>query len=193
MIVEEQTLAGKKAVKKRRAIGKRNVALKRRTREHVIASLSANTVERFFLKKGHTVLKPEQDYGVDLVVYTHDPDGFVEGGTIGIQLKATDAPSLSADGTFYSFAISIKDYNAWSNEPMPVFLILYDAQREKVYWQYVQGYFESNPDLRPKKNATWITVRLPVANEFDESTVEYARARKAAVLEQLKGTVDHEL
>jgi hypothetical protein len=123
-------LARKKVVKKQEAAGKRNVLLKQRTRAHIIASLSANTIERYFLKKGHTVLKTEQDYGVDLVIFTYDRDGYVEAGDIYIQLKATDSPSLSSDGTFYSFAVSIKDYNAWTNEPMPVLLILYDARTD---------------------------------------------------------------
>ncbi len=130
---------------------------------------------------------------MDLVIYTYDHNRYVEPGNIYIQLKATDTPSLSVDGTFYSFTVPIKDYNAWSNEPMPVFLILYDAKSDKAYWQYVQGYFESNPDLRPKKNATSITVRFPVSNAFNEDTVEYARARKAVVLGQLKGAVKHDL
>ena len=109
-----------------------NASLKQRTRDHVIASLSANSIERFFLLKGHTVIKTEQDYGVDLLVVTYDIDGFVEPGYVYLQLKATDSPSLSVDRSFYSFSISIKDYNAWNNEPMPVFLILYDAKREKA-------------------------------------------------------------
>jgi hypothetical protein len=186
-------LARKKAIKKEGAKRTNKAPLKKRSREHIIASLSANTIERYFLKKGHTVMKTEQDYGVDLVVYTHDQDGYVEAGALSLQLKATESPSLSADETFYSFSISIKDYHAWSNEPMPVFLILYDARNEKAYWQYVQGYFEGNPTLRPKKDAASITVRLPVANEFNEDTVEYVRSRKAAVLKQVKGLVSHDL
>ena len=185
-------MARKKVIKKE-ANGKRNVLLKHRTRAHVVASLSANTIERYFLKEGHTILKTEQDYGVDLVVFTHDNNGYVERGNIYIQLKATDTPRLSTDGTFYSFSISVKDYNAWTNELMPVFLILYDAKSDRAYWQYVQGYFESNSGLRPNTNATSITVRLPVGNEYNEGTVEYARARKEALLEQLKGAVEHDL
>ena len=121
------------------------MSLKRRTREHVIASLSANTVERYFLEKGHRVRKIEQDYGIDLMILTHDHDGFVEPGEIQIQLKATDAPSLSADGTFYSFPISIKDYNAWLNEAMPVFLILYEAAARKGVLAVRAGLLREEP------------------------------------------------
>jgi hypothetical protein len=62
----------KKAIKKMGATRTNTAPLKKRTREHIIAFLSANTIERYFLKKGHTVLKTDQDYGVDLMVYTHD-------------------------------------------------------------------------------------------------------------------------
>ena len=127
--------------------------LRRRTREHVIASLSANAVERVFLKRGHTVVRTDEDYGIDLIVSTYDQNGFVEPGEILVQLKATDSPSLSADGSFYSYSISIRDYTAWTAEPMPLLLILYDAQGERAYWQYLQAYFESEPSRRPKEGA----------------------------------------
>jgi len=185
-------LAKKKLV--RRAAGKgTRASLKRRTRAHIIASLSANAIERAFLANGHTVLKNDQDYVVDLVVFTYDENGYVESGNIYIQLKASDRPKLSADGTFYTFSISIKDYNAWSIEPMPVFLILYNSKKEQGYWQYVQGYFESDADLRPSQGADTVTVRLPVVNVFDETTVKYIRTKKAAVLGQLKGAIRHDL
>ncbi len=99
-------MARTKAIKKKGDKRTRKASLKQRTRADVIASLSANTVERYFLKNGHTVLKTEQDYGVDLVIYTYDHNRYVEPGNIYIQLKATDTPSLSVDGTFYSFTVS---------------------------------------------------------------------------------------
>jgi hypothetical protein len=165
--------------------------LKRRTGEHVIAALSVNFVERFFLRRGHTVIETKEDYGIDLIVWTYDEGGFVEPELIYIQLKATDSPSLSADGSFYSFSISIKDYNAWAAQAMPVFLILYDAQRERAYWQYVQAYSESEPSRRPGEGARSVTVRIPVENLFDDATVEYARARKRDLLAQMSGGLKH--
>ena len=155
--------------------------------------MSANSIERIFLQKGHTLIKTEQDYGIDLVVFTYDDQGYVEPGNIYIQLKATEAPRLSADGGFCSFSISIRDHNAWAAEPMPVFLILYDAQGDRAYWQYVQGYFEADPSRRPKKGARSVAVRIPVANVFDATTVDYAQGRKRAVLGQLSGAIRHVL
>ncbi len=168
-------------------------SLKRRTRGHVLASLSANSIERDFLRKGHTVLKTEQDYGIDLVVFTYDDAGFVEPGNIYIQLKATESPRGSADGSSFSYSISVRDHNAWAAEPMPVFLILYDVRADRAYWQYVQGYFETDPARWPKKGARSVMVRIPVANVFDATTVDYAQARKRAVLDQLSGAIRHVL
>lgn len=145
------------------------------------------------LAKGHTVIKTEQDYGIDLVLFTYDADGFVEPGNIYIQLKATDIPAISADGTFYSFSISAKDYTAWMDEPMPVILILYDAKGNNAFWQYVQGYFEGHPSKQPKGSVDSVTVRIPTRNLFDETTVDYCRTKKQAVLSQLKGVIKHVL
>ena len=114
-------------------------------------------------------------------------------GNIYLQLKATDSPALSADGDFFSFSISIKDYNAWIIEPMPVFLILYDVKEERAYWQYVQAYFGSTASSRPRKGAASVTVRLPVGNRFDETTVDYVRMKKQSVLDQLTGATKHVL
>ena len=123
---------GKKKVARTKSLAR--PSLKQRTKQHIIASLSANSIERVFLEKGHSVIKTEQDYGIDLVVFTYDTSGFVEAGSIYVQLKATDIPAISADGTFYSFSISAKDYKAWMDEPMPVILILYDVKGNKAFW-----------------------------------------------------------
>ena len=55
---------------------------KRRTREHVIADLSVNHVERVVLRCGWTVQRLNPDYGIDLVMTTYDASGQirVQGG-----------------------------------------------------------------------------------------------------------------
>ena len=55
---------------------------KRRTREHVIADLSANHVERQALLCGYAVERRAHDYGIDLVITTYDREGNVENGEI---------------------------------------------------------------------------------------------------------------
>ncbi len=89
-----------------------------------------------------------------------------------------------------SYKISIKHYNLWMAEPMPVFLVLYDAKQQQAYWLYFQGHF-SDPAKQPKKQAKSLQVRIPVANLFTAATVDYAHERKRAILTSLKGKVTH--
>ncbi len=55
---------------------------KRRTREHVIADLSHNHVERLILEEGHVFLRSPADYGYDLWMQTFDEGGLVEPGAV---------------------------------------------------------------------------------------------------------------
>ena len=68
------------------------LARKRRTREHVIADLSINHVERQALLAGYTVNEWLSDYGIDLVLSTYTEEGETESGIIFLQVKATDRP-----------------------------------------------------------------------------------------------------
>ncbi len=51
-------------------------ARKRRTREHIIADLSVNHVERHVLLAGHVVERFTYDYGIDLEVITFNAWSF---------------------------------------------------------------------------------------------------------------------
>jgi hypothetical protein len=112
---------------------------KRRTRQHVIADLSINHVERIILDAGHTVLRMAPDYGYDLVLFTYDELGFVEPGSVYMQVKASE--TLEAVGVDYVFDLDIRDYNLWRLEEVPVILILFAASRRRAYWLWVQNYF----------------------------------------------------
>src|SRR5579859_4785210 len=93
---------------------------KRRTREHVIADLSVNHVERLVLRCGWTVERTRHDYGIDLDMHTYTPHGEVENGKVLFQLKATDALKRSADGTAISVRLEWRDLLFWVNEVEPV-------------------------------------------------------------------------
>jgi len=111
---------------------------KRRTREHVLASLSVNHVEGIIYERGYTAERIQNDYGYDLAVTTFDQDGYLEPGSILLQLKATDTIDLVANGTQVSFAVAMADYRAWVAEAYPVFLIVFDATARIAYWIYIQ-------------------------------------------------------
>ena len=63
---------------------------KRRTREHIIADLSVNHVERHVLLCGYVIERIRHDYGIDVAIYTFNKKGEVEDDRILVQLKATD-------------------------------------------------------------------------------------------------------
>ncbi len=164
----------------------------RRTREQVIASQSQNYVEKFFIDKGHTVSRPQDDYGTDLLVKTFDKQGYEENGDIRLQLKARSKFSYTKDGSHISLEIEVKHYHSWVGEPYPFFLVLYDATKTKAYYLYLQEYFTSGTPKKPKKNAKSMRVRVPVKNEFTSQTVDYMQERKAAFLKQIQGKIKHE-
>jgi hypothetical protein len=154
----------------------------RRTRQHVIASLSHNFVERFILEKGHTAERRIDDYGYDLFVETFDENGYLENGEIRVQLKATDRLAVLRRGGRLAIDIDARHYELWKNELMPVFLIVYDARERKAFWLDVQRYISAEPSRQPKKGAKTFTVHIPLTNDFSGTTVDYMRERKAKVL-----------
>jgi hypothetical protein len=151
---------------------------KRQTREHVIADLSVNHVERLVLRRGWTVERTRFDYGIDLDMHTYSPQGEVENGNVLFLLKATDNLKRSADGTALLVRLQWRDLLFWLNEGEPVILILYDAQEDRAYWLYVQEYFRKIQWKARAATATTVTVRIPSGNILDESAIRlFARFR----------------
>ncbi len=164
---------------------------KRRTRQHVIASLSQNYVERFILELSHTVEQVTEDYGYDLILFTYDKEGFIENGNVFIQLKATENIREDTTKQFVRFRMGIRDYYAWLDEPNPVYLILYEARRRRAFWLYIQQYFEEDIRRRPRVNAKSVTVKIPMRNRFNRRAVEKMRKAKEHVLLQTSGLIKH--
>ncbi len=75
---------------------------KLRTREHVLADLSANYVEKQALLCSFAAQRVQPDYGIDLMVQTFNRHGEVETGWMLFQLKATDRIKVVADGNALS-------------------------------------------------------------------------------------------
>jgi uncharacterized protein DUF4365 len=132
---------------------------KRRTRQHVIADQSINYVERFIIDEGHTAQRLTPDYGFDLILFTYDECGYVEPEVAFLQLKASE--TLTRSGAYYVHDLDIRDYNLWTLEDVPVFLVLFDATRRRAYWLHVQPYFRKDASRKPKKGAKTVRVRVP--------------------------------
>src|SRR5471032_2226435 len=111
---------------------RRDPPIKRRTREHIIADLSINHVEKQVLLAGHTVERKLHDYGIDLVLYTYSEQGEPEAGQLFIQVKATDSLTTVRNGKFVACRIERAHLRTWLIDAQPIVLIVYDATNDKA-------------------------------------------------------------
>ena len=164
---------------------------KRRTREHVIADLSVNHVERHALLCGYTGERKRHDYGIDLEIETYNAHGEVDNGFISVQLKATERLTVRSAAMSFSFRVERADLRRWLDEPMPVLLVVYDYAADAAYWIYVQSYFEQQAGFDPSRGPATVTIRVPVSQCVDAASMrEFARFRDR-ILAQVKGWVQH--
>ncbi len=166
---------------------------KLRTRQHVLADLSVNFVERQVLLRSFAVNRMDSDYGIDLLMLTYEEDGAVESGHVLFQVKATDSPKLIQAGRSIACRIEVADLKAWQDEWMPVILVLYDGQRDKAYWLYVQQYLNdknvAGEDLLAEQDR--LTVRIPRRNRLDRKAIERFRQFRNQHVELMKGAARH--
>lgn len=156
---------------------------KRRTREHIIADLSVNFVERQALLCGHTAERVFHDYGYDLFLFTFDANGEPEAGDIRIQVKATDRPPSNNKGDGIPFRVDRSDVVYWLTERSPVVLVLYDARQESAYWLDIKDYFRQLAEFNLFSAGKTITVYFPRMNVFDLNAVRHITSEKNRVRE----------
>ena len=139
---------------------------KRRTRQHIIADLAANHVERHVLLCGHVVEFMRHDYGIDMSLHSFDENGDLEQGEIGIQVEATDRPHFVSAGKAIAVRIERRDLWAWLDSRSPVLLVLYNVAADQAHWVLVQEYLEDRPELLLGSGTARVTMHLPIANVF---------------------------
>lgn len=157
---------------------------KRRTREHIIADMSVNYVQRFFLRAGHTAAKVEFDYGYDLYVQTFGANGETEFGFCNIQIKATDRLTKVSNGQECTIVIQRRDLEFWLGDTSLVYLILYDAQTEEAYWMDIQENLSGRGF-----NSGNVTIRIPITQRLDDAAIERLYQRKKSRLNQERGKI----
>jgi len=165
---------------------------KRRTREHILADLSANYVEGHVLRCGFSVERVAHDYGIDLILFTYDREGECEPGNVFLQLKATDRLQLVSGGERIAFRIDRADLLAWLEQTMPVILIIYDGKTDRAYWLYVQAHFEKQPEFSPATVGEQVTVHLPKANTVSQATIRRFANFRERICQQARKVVRHE-
>lgn len=164
---------------------------KRRTREHVIADLSVNFVERQVLLCGFIAERTIHDYGLDLILWTFAPSGEVEPGAVYLQVKATDRVTIVGRNQFISLRIERRDLRAWLVQPFPVILILYDAANDQAYWLYVQAEFSGVKRFRAARGSETLKIRIPLSNILDSNAIRRFQAYRNKVLAQSDGVTYH--
>lgn len=164
---------------------------KRRTREHVIADMAVNHLERHALLCGFSVERINQDYGIDANLYTYSASGELENGCIYIQSKATECPKYSKQEDFLSFAIEKSDLETWLTEPLPVILTVYDATIDQAYWVYIQRYFETLRDFKLNDVGQTYTIRIDTRHVVDRDAILQFAAFKDSILAQVGGVIKH--
>jgi hypothetical protein len=163
---------------------------KRRTRDHVLADLAVNHVERQVLIRGFTADRLQHDYGIDLVMSTYDVNGLIQNGQVLIQVKGQHR-STFAGAKDIPFRLDRRDLSSWLKEPEPVILALYDGPTSTARWLYVQAYFEARGIPSHEGLPETVTVHVPRANLLDVDAVgELARFRDNVML-QISGKIRH--
>jgi Domain of unknown function (DUF4365) len=160
---------------------KRPAAKPQRTREHVIADLSFNYLERRVLLRGFVLDRVERDYGLDAAMFTYSDSGEIENGDVRFQLKATDRLSVSRDGKTMALRLETGHIRYWAMEPYPVIVILYDAKRDRAYWLDIQKYVERHNEVLDPAHET-VTVRIPTSQRLDLRSIDTFRNRLAEVI-----------
>ncbi len=154
---------------------------KHRPREHVLADLSANYVEKQALLCGYAAERVRLDYGIDLVVQTFNRRGEVESSRILFQLKATDRIKTRVGVNAVSCRIEQSDLAHWLEEPFPVVLVLYDATIDTGYWLYVQHHFANLVGFDLRQCGKRVTVAIARTNVLDRKAMkQLARIKNAA-------------
>jgi len=144
---------------------------KRRTRDHEIADLGVNHVERQVLRCGYTLERFTHDYGLDFAMFTYDSRGEVDVGSVLIQVKATEQLKWPAGAATFPFRVSRTDLATWFCQYTPVILAVYDVAADRAYWVYVQAYCAQLPDFDLFRLGRSVTIHIPVGNILDEASV----------------------
>lgn len=147
---------------------------KRRPREHVIAEMGVNFLERQVLRRGHQLRRvPEPEYGTDALMLHFSPESReIENGWVEFQVKSTDHLSISDDGQSVACTVEFVHVHYWYWElAHPFILVLYDANKHRAFWIDILSYVES----RAIDDRETLTVHIPFQNKLTVTSVDHFR------------------
>jgi hypothetical protein len=142
-------------------------------------------LERHVLLAGHTLHRVYFDCGYDLAMFTYRSNGEAEPGLAFFQVKATDQLPLLWDGKTFSWPVSRRDLRLWLEETFPVVLVVYDGQRDRAYWLYVQRYFADWRTAELFAAGETINVHIPLRSRISQRSITRIAGFKRDVHEQV--------
>lgn len=151
---------------------------KRRTREHVIADLGVNHVERHVLQCGHTLQRTVHDYGLDAILTTFNGRGEPENGLVWLQVKATDHPERLKEQDALAVRVERKHLLFWIGELFPVIVVVFDATQARAYWVHIQDEFGGGKIFEAARSGVRLTLRVPMTQVLDRDAIGEFRRRK---------------
>ncbi len=160
------------------AKGRKSGGKKRRTREHIIADLAVNHVQRHVLLAGYTMQAMINDYGLDEIIRTFKGNGEVEPGLIWLQVKATDHPQARRGKAAIAVRLDCRDVVHWIKEPYPVILIVYDTGQDRAFWLHMQKALQEGGIFKLARTAGRIVVHVPVEQVVNEEAIRHFRRLK---------------
>jgi len=126
-----------------------------------------------------------------MIISTFDSNGYVEEGTLLIQLKATDQIKHNKLKTHLVFTLDKRDLNTWYNEPMPVILALYDAKNDVAYWIYIQQFLRAIKGFKLSTVKKFYNINIPKDQILDTSAFKTFQNFKFNTLKEISSVITY--
>jgi Domain of unknown function (DUF4365) len=110
-------------------------------------------------------------------------------GLIYAQVRATDGLNADRLGRTIRCKIERSHLRACLAEAFPVILILYDAQKDRAFWLYIQARFGGVKRFRAMRGTKTLTVRIPISQVLDPAAVRLFRAYRKRIQAQTEGVI----
>lgn len=119
---------------------------------HVREDLSRTRVRRAFESAGWTVEDISRDYGEDQLIRIVDA-GEPTGLWFFVQVKSAASLSryTSANGAVVSYPFAVKNLQRWARTAVPVLLVLWDAETDRLMWRALGNGMAAEPGAKTKR------------------------------------------
>jgi len=156
-----------------------------RPRSHVLEDLARARLLDTFADVGWTVEVLAEDYGEDFLVRIFD-DGKATPWSFFVQSKAATNVSryLIGDGRYISYPVKSSHLAHWAEFWEPVFLTLWDADADVMYWEYIQEHLEYMRPRRGNKPTKTARIRIPIDQVLSPDALKLIRVLTKARFER---------